>query len=101
MKIEYVRNVQSGYMRIIMSESLNKIEEEMLMRNTIEGILPVCWQKEDDKYLLRYDITGKQALDVLLENTLVDENIMRSLLVGVCVAVKQLENEIAKALGGR
>ena len=63
MKIEYVRNVQSGYMRIIMSESLNKIEEEMLMRNTIAGILPVCWQKEDDKYLLRYDITGKQGLD--------------------------------------
>lgn len=91
MKIEYVRNVQSGYMRIIMSESLKKMEEEMLMRNTIEGILPVCWQKEDDKYLLRYDITGKQALDVLLESTLMDENIIRSLLVGICVAVKQLE----------
>ena len=99
MKIEYVRNVQSGYMRIIMSESLNKIEEEMLMRNTIEGILPVCWQKEDDKYLLRYDITGKQALDVLLENTLVDENIMRSLLVGVCVAVKQLEKYLLLSEG--
>jgi len=63
----------------------------MLQRNTIEGILPVCWQKEDNKYLLRYDITGKQALDVLLENRLVDETVLRSLLLGICVAVKQLE----------
>lgn len=99
MEIEYVRNVQSGYMRIIISESLNKIEEEMLMRNTIEGILPVCWKKEDDKYMLRYDITGKQALDVLLENTLMDENIMRSLLVGICVAVKQLEKYLLLSEG--
>lgn len=99
MKIEYVRNVQSGYMRIAMTKPLNKMEEEMLVRNKIEGILPVCWQKEDDKYLIRYEITGKQALDVLLENTLVDEKIIRSLLVGICVAVKQLEKYLLLSEG--
>ena len=99
MKIEYVRNMQSGYMRILMTESLNKMEEEMLMRNSIEGILPVCCQKEDGRYLLRYDITGRRSLDVLLETTLVDENIMHSLLVGICVAVKQLDKYLLSSEG--
>lgn len=91
MKIEYIRNIQVGYMRVTLSKPLSKTEEEMLTRNTIEGLLPVRWQKENDKYLLRYDITGKQALDGVLENTLVDERLLKSLLVGIYVAVKQLE----------
>jgi len=91
MKIEYIRNAQSGYMRIEMDISLSRTEEEMLERNQMEGFLPVRWQKENGKYLMRYDITGKQALDAVLENTLADENILKTLLVGICVAVRQLE----------
>lgn len=91
MKIEYIRNMQFGYMRMELTNPLSKTEEAMLEHNVIEGILPVRWQQENDKYLLRYDITGKQALDGLLENTVADEKLLKSLLVGIYVAVKQLE----------
>lgn len=91
MKIEYIRNMQFGYMRMELENPLSKMEEEMLEHNAIEGILPVCRQQENNKYLLRYDITGKQALDGLLENSMADEKLLRSLLVGIYVAVKQLE----------
>lgn len=91
MKIEYIRNMQFGYMRMELANPLSKTEEAMLEHNAIEGILPVRWQQENNKYLLRYDITGKQALDGLLENTTADEKLLKSLLVGIYVAVKQLE----------
>ena len=91
MKIEYIRNMQFGYMRIAVEKPLSKTEEEMLAHNKIEGILPVKWQKEDDRYVLRYDITGKQALDVVLENEPLDEALIRDLLAGICTVVKQLD----------
>ena len=91
MKIEYIRKMQFGYMRIAAAEPLSRTEEEMLSHNKIDGILPVKWQKEDESYLLRYDITGKQALDVVLENELMDEDFLRDLLAGICAVVKQLE----------
>ena len=91
MKIEYVRNMQFGYMRLELTNPLSKTEEAMLEQNVIEGILPVRRQQENDKYLLRYDITGKQALDGMLENAQADEKLLKNLLVGIYVAVKQLE----------
>ena len=94
MKIEYIRNMQFGYMRIAIAEPLSRIEEEMLSHNKIEGILPIRWQKENEKYLLRYDITGKQALDVVLENEPLEETLLRDLLAGICAVVKQLEKHL-------
>lgn len=91
MKIDYVRNLQFAYMRIALEEALSKTEEEMLAHNTIKGFLPIQWQQEDDICLLRYDITGKQALDALVENVMADEKVIQSLLYGICVAVRQLE----------
>ncbi len=91
MKIEYIRNMQSGYMRIVLQNPLSRTEEAMLSQNTIEGILPVRWQQENDMYMLRYDITGKQALDGLLENSMADEKMLRSLLIGISVVIRQLE----------
>ena len=96
MKIEYVRNMQFGYMKITMAEAMNDLEEKMLELNCLESILPIHWQKENNNYILHYDITGKQALDALLENTLADEKLLKNLLVGICVAVKQLENFLLK-----
>lgn len=91
MKIEYMRNMQFGYMRLEATEPLTKTEEAMLTHNVIEGLLPVCWQKENNRYLLRYDITGKLALDSVLEQTMADEKLLRHLLVGIYVTIKQLE----------
>jgi len=97
MKIEYIRNPQSGYMRIELPNPLSRTEEEMLSNNVIEGLLPVCRQQENGKYLLRYDITGKQALDSILENAPADERLLRSLLIGISVVWKQLEKYLLSA----
>jgi len=91
MKIEYIRNMHLGYMRMELKKSLTKTEEAMLTNNVIEGLLPVCRQQENDKYLLRYDITGKQALDGVLEQMMADEKLLKNLLVGIYVTMKQLE----------
>ena len=91
MKIEYTRNLQSAYMKIALEESLSRTEEEMLSHNRIEGVLPLQWQQEDGVYMLRYEITGKQALDVLLAQKQADEKFVQSLLTGICGVVKELE----------
>lgn len=94
MKIEYVRSMQSGYMRMIVQEPLKEVDEEMLRQNTIEGILPICCQRENDSYVLRYDITGKQALDEVLENITAEEQLLKMLFIGIGVAIKQLEKHL-------
>ena len=91
MKIEYMRNMQFGYMRLEQGGPLTKTEEAMLTHNAIEGLLPVSWQKENDRYFLRYDITGKQALDSVLEQTMAEENLVRCLLIGIYVTIRELE----------
>lgn len=91
MKIEYIRQLQTSYMRIELKSGLGRTEEEMLSHNRIHGILPVGWQREDEKILLRYDITGKVALDALLEEKKADAVLLEQLLSGICSAVRQLE----------
>ena len=99
MKIEYIRNLQFGYMQIDTDKPLSKMEEEMLSHNKIEGILPIRWQKENDRYLLRYDITGKQALDVILEQETMEEELIRNLLSGIFMVIKQMEKYLLSQNG--
>lgn len=91
MKIEYIRQLKNSYMRIELEKGLEQTEEEMLSRNSIQGILPFGWQREDEKILLRYDITGKLALDAWLEDKKADDRLWLQLLSGICNTVKQLE----------
>ena len=90
MRIEYVRNMQFGYMKIALDKTLSKIEAGMLSGNTIEGILSLRLRREDGKSFMCYDITGMQALDSLLESRQADEKLLRALLIGVIVTVTQL-----------
>lgn len=91
MKIEYVRSLRSSSMHIMLDRELQRTEEEMLSRNQIEGLLPIVWQKEDGGYKLRYDITGKQALDTVLEGYMADENFLISLIQEICLLYRRLE----------
>ena len=91
MKIEYGRNSQSSFMRVALVGEIKKTEEAMLSRNNIEGLLELMWQKEDTGYVLRYDITGKQALDVMLETTTADERLLANLIQEICSLCKRLE----------
>ena len=91
MKIEYGRNSQSSFVRIFLDGEIQKTEEAMLSRNNIEGLLETKWQKEDKGYILRYNITGKQALDMMLENTIADEHLLENLVQGICSLCRRVE----------
>lgn len=91
MEIEYIRQLQLSYMRIELKNELGRTEEEMLSHNKIPGILSVGWQREDKRVLLRYDITGKLALDAMLEEKKADALLLERLFGGICNATKQLE----------
>lgn len=91
MKIEYGRNLQTSFMRILLEGELPKTEEAMLSKNNIEGLLETIWQKEDRGYVLRYNITGRQALDVMLETVMVDERLLSNLIQEVCLLCRRLE----------
>ena len=99
MKIEYIRQLQTSYMRIELKAGLGRTEEEMLSHNRIHGILPVGWQREDEKILLRYDITGKIALDALLEEKKADAALLERIISGICSAVRQLEKFLLRPEG--
>lgn len=99
MKSEYIRSMQSSFLQLELDVGLNRTEEEMLSNNQIDGILSIGWQREDGKYLLRYDITGKQALDVLLENQTADETLIFKLLSGICLVLKQLDKYLLSQNG--
>ena len=99
MKIEYIRNMQFGYMQIDTDKPLSRMDEEMLSHNRIEGLLAIRWQQENDRYLLRYDITGKQALDVILEKESIEEEMLRNLLAGIFMVIKQMEKYLLSQSG--
>lgn len=99
MNIEYVRNMQSSFMRLSFEEELDKIEEEMLNRNRIDGILELSWQREDGKYQLCYDITGKQALDAMLENQMAEERLLLNLIFGIFQVSRRIENYLLSQEG--
>ena len=61
----------------------------MLGRNHIEGLLEMSWQKEDMGHVFRYNITGKQALDVMLEKTMADEKLLLNLIQEICEQYKK------------
>lgn len=80
-----------SFMRILMEGEIHKTEEAMLGRNQIDGLLEMVWQKEDKGYLLRYNITGKQALDTILENSMADEQLLVNLIQEICSLCRRLE----------
>ena len=66
-QISYYRNIHSSHMVLMPALEGEQWEKEMLWRNTPKGlILPECNSK-NGQLQLWYDITGKQAVDMLAE----------------------------------
>ena len=74
LKIEYKRDLKSNYMLISFD---NKSEEKpdtdeyefkMLENNYISGLMKFRLSKEDEKDVLYYDITSRQALSKIFEH---------------------------------
>lgn len=91
MEIEYLRNLNSSYMVIGQLAKGEIWEQQMLCNNPLSGVIAPEYMSENGKDQLWYNITGKQALDVILEGKELDGALLRQLCETICLAAQQLE----------
>lgn len=90
MNIRYIRNPNASHMIIDGKNRLLAWEQCMMRYNAIEGILFADCVCENGITSLWYDITGKQALDVMLESTKLDYERLYRIVNGIYHAVDKL-----------
>lgn len=91
MEIKYLRNLNKSYMVLGPNGTRDGWEQEMLMHNRPEEIIAPNYTEEDGTDQLWYDITGKQALDVVLAGRELDGELLRELCSAILSAARILE----------
>lgn len=93
MEVTYIKKLNASYLEISgMDEDVDICGERMLLGNRIYGLLPMNTAGINENRIYQYDITGRQALDVLLEHKQIDEHMLVGLLAGICGIAERLEN---------
>ena len=92
MKINYKRDITKSFMCITCEDEWSSYEKELLSRQKIGGLLEVNVTSEDSKAVCWYDITGKQALDEVLENKCMKKEMLVQLLICLSSMLEQLES---------
>ena len=97
LKIEYKRDLKSNYMLISFD---NKSEEKpdtdeyefkMLENNYISGLMKFRLSKEDEKEVLYYDITSRQALSKIFEHKQIGLEDIKKIVFGIIRAISNME----------
>lgn len=97
MKIQYIRKLTASYMVLAQCEELQEWEKKMIAHAPKGNIVfAECVQENGEKYLW-YNITGKQALDVVLETETLSYDMLCNVLNGIYEAVQQLEGMLLPA----
>lgn len=91
MKIEYRRNLMTSYMVLEKIEEPELWEQKMITHCEMPDIIFAEPMREDGQPLLWYNISGKQALDTVLETTPVSHELLCRLLLGVYNKILDLE----------
>lgn len=91
-KTEYIRSINSSYMQLTQTGSMEDCEVHMLLENKIYGLLPLKYMYEDERNVCRYDITGKLALDTWLRAKPLDKTIILQLLSSVCGILERIDS---------
>lgn len=91
MEIRYVRNINGSRMVIKQAEPEAAWEREMLRQNPPKEMLLPDFVNENGEELLWYDITGRQALDVVSDTKEIDYETLRQLCGAVEHAAEKLE----------
>lgn len=94
MEIEYKRELAGSYMCIRTGNDFLPFEKEMLKRAESIGVLPVTTVVKDNEILCRYEITGKQALDHVLESLPMDAKMLTYFFADLCGTLEQVENNL-------
>ena len=97
LKIEYKRDLKSNYMLISFD---NKSEEKpdtdeyefkMLENNYISGLMKFRLSKEDEKDVLYYDITSRQALSKIFEHKQIGLEDIKKIVFGIIRAISNMD----------
>lgn len=100
MKISYRREINHNYL-VIEPEELDwqHYEYQMMLENNIEGLLVFSMQQTNDQIRFSYDITSRQPLSRLLENTPVRTEEIRKLVIGIAGVLGNIEKYLLSANG--
>lgn len=97
MKIQYIRKLTASYMVLAQCEELQEWEKKMIAHAPKGNIVfAECVQENGEKYLW-YNITGKQALDAVLETETFSYDMLCNVLNGIYEAAQQLEGMLLPA----
>ena len=91
MNMEYIRHLNASHMVAGLEKELTRWEASMVECNRIEGVLFAKQVSVNQACQLWYDITGKQALDVLLEDGRLDYALLCRLLTKLLEVTDRLE----------
>lgn len=91
MNVEYVRRLNASHMVTEQKREMNQWELSMIKYNRIEGVLLAKEVSENEIHKLWYDITGKQALDIILENDKLDYGLLCNLMARLLEVTNRLE----------
>lgn len=92
MQIHYKRNLIESYMIIEQSNEMEDWEKEMVIHSNIPGVLFSESVTENEAIYHWYAISGRQALDTVLEESSLRYDILRKLLIALYESATQLES---------
>ncbi len=99
MKIRYIRRFMKSYMVIAQRKPPVRWELMMMTQLALESVLFAEYVCEDGEAELWYDITGKQSLDVLLDDGQLTCELLCRILMGVYDAAEGLEGGLLRSEG--
>lgn len=91
MEISYKRDFTKSFMYMKMQEQWSSFEREVVTKTKIAGIFCVSISVEEGETVFWYDITGKQALDKIVERNSICEQMLFELLGCLCSVFEQID----------
>lgn len=102
MEATYIRKLNVSYLQLSDTDTETERDicgEQMLLQNRIYGFLPISLLSMDEKRIYQYNITGRQALDGLLEHKQIDEQMLQGLLAAISSMAERMENYLLAQAG--
>lgn len=99
MEINYRRNLMANYMVIVQEEAPVDWEKEIIAHSKIDGIIFAEHVRENEQNQLWYNISGKQALDSILEEKRLNYEMLCTLFLAVYELIGRLEAFLLKPDG--
>ncbi len=97
MEIHYIRKLMTSYMVIEQTEVPSEWEIQMIAHASLKNILFADCICEDGRSDSWYDITGKQSLDIVLEDKELGYDLLCQILMEIYEAVEGVEGILLRA----